>query len=272
MNFPRNILRSLSRPSRRLAWACLALLATLASEPQRAAAGDSAIAQASTQADSQVEQLPSAPQPPAGEGSEQIATPPVDSVVPVQGEPLTIDLQSAWRLAGVQNPTINAARMAIVESEAVARQAALVWLPNLNAGTMYHRHIGSLLASGGQIRRLEETSLYFGGGARTVAAESNSVPMIQFFVPIADGLFNPLAARQLTAATRYDAAATNNSILLDTTVAYFDLLAAETQVEAYRLSRANVQQVVDTTSAYAQAGQGREGDAHRAAAEGFLVT
>ncbi|HEY5313531.1 MAG TPA: TolC family protein, partial [Pirellulales bacterium] len=94
---------------------------------------------------------------------------------------------------------------------------------------------------------------------------------VQFFVPFAEGLFNPLALRQQTAVMRYEASATSNSVLLDTTSAYFDLLAAETQVEAFHLSRGNLQQVVDTCSAYARTGQGRQGDANRAAAEGYLV-
>jgi outer membrane protein TolC len=209
--------------------------------------------------------------PAAEQPAENVRLPDADAVVPIEGELLMIDLQTAWRLAGVQNPTINMARMAIAQAEVAQRQAALVWLPNLNAGGMFHHHQGALIASGGQLRNLSENSLYIGGGARTVAAESNSIPMVQFFVPFAEALFNPLAARQQTAVMRYEASATSNSILLDTTTAFFDLLAAETQVEAYHLSQVNLQQVVDTTRAYAQTGQGRQGDANRAAAEGFLL-
>ena len=145
---------------------------------------------------------------------------------------MTIDLQTAWRLAGVQNPTINIARNAILQAEIAHRQAVLAWLPNLNAGRTCTSTAVRLIASGGQIRTLTETSFYVGGGARTVAAESNSIPMIQFFVPFAEGLFNPLAARQQTAVMRYEASATNNNIMLDVTTAYLDLLAAETQIEA----------------------------------------
>lgn len=203
--------------------------------------------------------------------SENVQVPNPDAVVPFEGDLLTIDLQTAWRLAGVQNPTINMARMAIVQAEVAQRQATLVWFPNLNAGGFYHFHTGVLLASSGTIRKLTEDSFYVGGGARTVAAESNGIPMIQFFVPFAEGLYNPLALRQQTAVMRYEASATSNNVLLDTTTAYFDLLAAETQVEAYRLSQVNVQQVVDTTAAYARTGQGRQGDANRAAAEGYLL-
>lgn len=221
---------------------------------------------------------PSGPSGPSGETYRTDSPPPPDlpaadvaQIVPIEGELMTIDLQTAWRLAGVQNPTINIARNAILQADVAHRQAVLAWLPNLNAGSMLHQHSGVLIASGGQIRRLTETSFYIGGGARTVAAESNSIPMIQFFVPFADGLFNPLATRQETAIMQYEASATNNNIMLDVTTAYLDLLEAETQVEALKLSGHNMQQVVNTTRAYAQTGQGRAGDANRAAAEGYLL-
>jgi outer membrane protein TolC len=136
---------------------------------------------------------------------------------------------------------------------------------------MLHTHVGNLLASGGEVRNLTEQSLYFGGGARTVAAESNSIPAVQLVTQLSDALFNPLAARQETIARRFDARATNNQILLEATLAYLELLTAEAQWEALRLSHADVQKLVDTTRAYARTGQGRLADALRMEAEGFLV-
>ena len=88
---------------------------------------------------------------------------------------------------------------------------------------------------------------------------------------LSDAFLNPLAARQETIARTFDARATNNDILLDSTLAYLELLTAEAQWEALRLSYADVQKLVDTTRAYAKTGQGRLGDAHRMEAEGFLV-
>ena len=99
--------------------------------------------------------------------------------MPVEGQAQRINLEATWRLAGVQNPTINIARQVVYEAEAVQRKARLVWVPNFNTGGMYHGHVGNLLSSGGQVRNLTEQSLYLGGGARTVAAESNAIPAIQ---------------------------------------------------------------------------------------------
>ncbi len=203
--------------------------------------------------------------------AEEIAPAQVGAIVPVEGQAQQINLETTWRLAGVQNPTINIARQVVYEAEAVQRKARLVWFPNLNTGGMLHTHVGNLLASGGQVRNLTEQSLYLGSGARTVAAETNSIPGVQLVTQLSDAFFEPLAARQETIARSFDARATSNDILLDSTLAYLELLTAEAQWEALRLSYADVQKLVDTTRAYARTGQGREGDAHRMEAEGFLV-
>lgn len=211
------------------------------------------------------------PLPPAEVPGENVAPGQPAGVIPTSGDVFTIDLEAAWRLAGVQNPTINIARMAILEAEAVQRKAKLIWLPNLNAGTAYHNHVGSLLASSGQIRQLDESSLYVGGGSRVLAAESLGVPMVQFIAPLADAIYEPLALRQEVMTRRFDLRATDNDILLETTLAYFDLLSAQATFEAMRRSRLDVQQIIDTTVSYAKTGQGRQGDANRALADGYLV-
>jgi hypothetical protein len=176
---------------------------------------------------------------------EEIPPAQVGAIVPVEGQAQRINLETTWRLAGVQNPTINIARQVVYEAEAIQRKARLVWFPNINTGGMLHTHVGNLLASGGEVRNLTEQSLYFGGGARTVAAESNSIPAVQLITQLSDALFNPLAARQETIARGFDARATNNDILLDATLAYLELLTAEAQWEALRLSHSDVQKLVE---------------------------
>jgi outer membrane protein TolC len=192
-------------------------------------------------------------------------------VIPTQGEPQVIDLETAWRLAGVQNPTINVARMTLVEAQAMQRQAQLVWVPNLTGGTNWRNHQGALQSSFGQIRNVDLNSAYVGAGARTVAAETIGIPGIRLLTQVADALYEPLAARQRTAAQRFDNVATNNDVLLDTTVAYLQLMAAEARLEALQATYHNMHEVVETTASYAAVGQGREGDAERARGEGLLT-
>src|SRR5437016_12632378 len=62
-----------------------------------------------------------------------------------------IDLPSALRLAGVQNPEILLSEQRIEEAMALRQLAAAQLLPSLNAGTSVDLHTGPLLRSNGQI-------------------------------------------------------------------------------------------------------------------------
>ncbi|HEX4148809.1 MAG TPA: TolC family protein, partial [Pirellulales bacterium] len=209
--------------------------------------------------------VPGAP-PAAPDGSAQAG-----SLVPAQREIQRLDLETAWRLAGVQNPTINFARQVVSEAAAVQKKAQLIWVPNLNAGAMYYSHVGNWQAPTGQIQNLSDQSVYVGSGAYTMGAQTNAIPGVQLVTQVSDALYEPLAARQQTIARSFDSQARNNDILLAATRAYLELLAAEAQAAALERSQADVKKLVDTTTAYAQTGQGRMGDAHRMEAEGGLV-
>src|SRR5271167_4394893 len=95
----------------------------------------------------------------------------------------------------------------------------------------YHGHTGNLQRSSGTILSLSEQSLYVGGGARTVAAESIGIPAVNIVSPFADVIFEPLAARQNLDRSRFDAQATTNAILLEVATLHFDLIAAEASLE-----------------------------------------
>src|SRR5260221_9080058 len=116
-----------------------------------------------------------------------------ESVIPAAEERL-IDLPTALQLAEAENPTIALGRQAIVEAVALQTGARGLLLPTLNAGTNYHLHQGVLQSSFGQIRNLNEQSLYVGGGARTLAAETVAVPAVRIFSHLGGALVAPLGA------------------------------------------------------------------------------
>src|SRR5262249_49412114 len=91
------------------------------------------------------EQLP----PPRPEGPED--QPPAAPATLLGGEARPIDLASALKLAGVQNPEILLARERVVEAAAQRQLAAAQILPTLNAGTNFDNHTGPLQRSTGQI-------------------------------------------------------------------------------------------------------------------------
>ena len=179
-------------------------------------------------------------------------------------ELMLIDLASAWRLAARQNPTIGLARQVVEENLANLLRASVIAVPNLNAGTNYHAHNGNLQRLSGQILSVpEQQALYVGGGARTVAAETVGIPAVQIFAPLADVFYMPLAAQQDLNASNFNVRATYNSILLNVTTAYLELIGAEASFAAYRRSELDMADVLRPTLEFARVGEGLDADANR---------
>jgi outer membrane protein TolC len=140
-------------------------------------------------------------------------------------------------------------------------------VPSLNGGGNYHGHNGDLQRSSGRILNVSSQSLYLGAGARTLAAESVSIPGVNLFSPVTDAWFEPLAARQRLAGARFNARATENEILMDVAVLHLELIGNYALLEAQRLSETQAYEIVRVTGEYAAAGQGRKSDADRARSE-----
>lgn len=192
-------------------------------------------------------------------------------VIPAPQDYYPIDLDAALQLAQSLNPTIGLGREAICEALALERDSRAQLLPTLNAGANYHLHAGALQTSFGEIRSLNEQSIYFGGGSRTLAAETVAIPAVRVFSQLADAFYGPLAARQVVAARTSTSHAIANTTLLDVVSRYLDLVAAEAGLDALHESQAEMDEIVRSTEAFARTGQGRAGDYQRARAESFLL-
>jgi outer membrane protein TolC len=193
------------------------------------------------------------------------------SVLPAAAKELLIDLPTALQLAETENPTIALGRQAIVEAVALQTGARGMLLPTLNAGTNYHLHQGVLQTSFGLIRNLNEQSLYVGGGARTLAAETVAIPAVRIFSHLGDALFAPLAAAQVVCSRSADSTAIANATLLSVAKCYLDLAMAESSLDAIHQGEDSMRVVVLATAAFAKAGQGREGDFNRARTDALLL-
>ena len=192
-------------------------------------------------------------------------------IVPQCDNKLIIDLSTALRLAESQNPRIALFREIVCEASAQHKEARALWLPTLTAGSNYHLHSGVLQTSFGQIRQINEQSVYVGGGTRTLAAESVAIPAVRIFTQIGDAYFLPLAAGQMVTARAYDSHAVDNLTLLDVADRYLTLVAAETRREALLVSLQEVGQIEQAQKEFARAGQGRDADYHRARADLLLL-
>jgi outer membrane protein TolC len=178
-----------------------------------------------------------------------------------------IDLNTALRLAGVQNPQLLIARQRVVEAAALRQLAATFILPSINLGMNYDTHTGVLQQSSGNILSVNRSSLYVGAGAYAIAAGTVSIPGVLLTGNLAVGVYGYLASRQVVAQREFATVATRNQAFLATTIAYCELLRAEGRRAVAMQVRDDAKRVARLTAAYASAGQGRKSDADRAATE-----
>jgi outer membrane protein TolC len=178
-----------------------------------------------------------------------------------------IDLATALRLAGAENPELLSARQRVIEATAVRQLAAAQLLPNLNVGANYDLHRGALQQSTGNILKVNRDALYVGLGANAVGAGTVTIPGLNYNLNVGEAWFSFLTSRQRIVTAEATAAATRNDVLLRVSLAYLDLLRAEGRRAIARVNRKEAAEVVRLTADYAETGQGRKADADRAAVE-----
>ncbi len=185
--------------------------------------------------------------PAAGRGADAAATESGETVYP-------IDLPTALRLAGAQNLDIRLAQELLAEAAAREQWASVLWYPTIRLGTEYIKHDGRLQETVGPVLEVSRNSGFIGGG---LFAEFR----------LADALYEPLAARQQTAAAENRVASVTNQVLHWVTQAYFDLVAAEAERLILQGIVREAEKLARLTSQFARTGQGLESDAARAEAE-----
>jgi outer membrane protein TolC len=183
------------------------------------------------------------------------------------GEPMTIDLSSALRLAGVRNLQIVVAQQRVEAAVAEQQLAAAQILPNLNLGANYDSHTGLLMQHTGATLEVNRSALYVGAGANAVGAGTVQIPGLQYNINVSQAIFNYLVSRQTTNQSRFERQAVDNAVLLDVAVAYAELLRATAALRLAILTRNDTGEVARLTAANANTGQGRQADANRAATE-----
>jgi outer membrane protein TolC len=292
---------------RGLAWAGLALAATLhpsgthAAEPQRPTA--SATAQPTSPP--ALDRLPAAPPQPTAISTEPLPLPSATStssqpvlepesqpgaVVAEAGDaPATtlkidlppgrvlqpIDLVNTLRLAGARNIDIAIAKQQINQALADLGKARALWLPSIFFGPTFYRADGQIQTVTGEVRNINRNSLYIGGLAATAngfAAPSpgTGYPAVNGMASVlrfSDAIYEPMAARRDAEATRANLTAQTNDALLKTAEAYFNLQLASGRLAIAREAVANAELLEKITGAYAESGQGKSADHHRVLAE-----
>ncbi len=178
-----------------------------------------------------------------------------------------IDLGTALRLAGVENPELNLARQRVVEAVALRQLAAAQILPTLNYGFNYDSHTGPLQQSNGNILSVNRSAVYVGAGANAVAAGTVNIPGVFLGGNIAQGIFGYLTTRQVVIQRDFASVAVRNQVFLQVGLAYSELTRAEGLRAVSLQARDEAREVARITTDYALTGQGRTADADRAATE-----
>lgn len=186
---------------------------------------------------------------------------------PLIPNPLPVDLGTALEITAGQNPRVAFARERVREAYANLQTANSLWLPSIRSGFNYNKHEGKIQDVAGTIIDTSRGSLYTGLGAQAVGASSPAVPGIYMNFHVRDALFNPRIAERALAAQRRANEADVNDVLLETSLAYLDLLeAAQTKAVADDTT-AHAEKLSELTSSFAKAGQGLDADSDRAKTE-----
>jgi len=218
---------------------------------------------------------PTKTSPPTGRGEvlpspkqapREITIPPLSaSILNDQARP--IDLASALRLAGVQNPEILLALEQVREAVAARQLAAAQFLPTLNAGTSFDAHTGPLQRSTGVITEVNRSALNAGMGTGAVGAGTVPIPGFVLSGNVSEGIFAVLVSRQVIRQREFASLAARNDVLLRVATGYLELLRAEGRRAIALETRDQAREVARITAAFAETGQGRPADADRAATE-----
>jgi outer membrane protein TolC len=182
-------------------------------------------------------------------------------------QPSQIDLASALRLAGVQNPEILLAQERVEEATALRQLAAAQLLPSLNVGTDTDIHTGPLQRSTGQIIEENRGSLYLGLGAAAVGAGTVNIPGLVWSGNVSDIIYSNLVARQRVQQQQFASQAVRNDVLLRVAAGYLELVRAEGMLAVAAKNRSEAAEVARITADFAKTGQGRLADADRAATD-----
>ena len=179
----------------------------------------------------------------------------------------SIDLGAALALTAGQNPEVNFARQRIVEAFAQLQAAEAAWLPSIRAGANYNKHEGRIQDVAGEIIETSRGSVYSGLGAQAVGAGSPAVPGLLMNFHLRDAFYQPRIAEAAVAARKHASRAVTNDLLMQTAIAYVDLLEAHQTKAVVEQTKANADQLAKLTNDFAEAGQGLPADADRARAE-----
>ncbi len=182
-------------------------------------------------------------------------------------EAFPVDLPTILRLAGGRNWAVQLAGERIHQAQADVMAAEAMWLPSLNVGIGATKHEGQIQATTGEIIDVSRSSLFVGGGAKVANAPltggAGGPARLFLDLSIADALFQPLVARQMSCAAQYQQAVAFNDAQLEGTLAYFDLVSAQGEASISAENLSDAAGLLSMTKAFVAAGKASSAEVSR---------
>lgn len=185
--------------------------------------------------------------------------------ITIEATVVPVDLSTALSMTAGQNPQVAFARERVDEAMAQVAAAEALWLPSIRVGGNYNKHDGRIQDVAGRVFETSRVGSFGGLGARGVGAGSPTIPGLAMQFAMADAVFQPKIAERRSQALDRSAKATLNDELLETAIAYLDLLDA---LQAQAIASETVQhseELAKLTAEFARTGEGTEADSNRAA-------
>lgn len=194
---------------------------------------------------------------------------PPEAAVDSEAELFAIDLTTALRLAGANNLQIGLAYEKLVEAQARYDAAKALWLPTLSGGIGYNKHEGRIQNSGGNVFRVSRSSLFVGGGGSLsgltpLTGGTNGPVRLAVDFSIAQGIFEPLAKKQLVRVAVADKDAAFSQALYRVALAYLDLVESKGRVVEAEKTLADAQKLYRLIQDRVEVGAALPADASRA--------
>jgi outer membrane protein TolC len=196
---------------------------------------------------------------------EVLAAPDVDQS-DVDRPTLPLDLAGALGLIQGRNPRVAFAQAQVSQAYAQYDAARVLWLPSLRAGMNYNKHEGQIQDVAGTNIDVSRGAAFGGMGANAVGAGSPAIPGVYVNFHTTDAIFQRQIAGYALDAREFQAEAVNNDQLLDTALAYINLLDAVQRKAIAADTLKHGEELTKLTTDFVRTGAGNQADADRAAA------
>ena len=142
-----------------------------------------------------------------------------------------------------------------------------MWLPSIRAGANWNKHEGRIQDVAGHVFNTSRGSYFSGFGANAVGAGSPTVPGVFASFQLTDAIYQPKIAEHAAASRQYSATVAEQDVMLQTALAYLELLRANQELAIARDIEQLAQKLSELTKSYADSGQGLAADHDRARTE-----